>query len=241
MKTVQGLASGVPGLRLVRGGERPVERVRVDSRRVEENDLFVAIPGERTDGMRFAAEAIERGACGVVGSGGSPPHEHGAWLVAEDARLAAALLASRAWDDPSSRLDVIGITGTDGKTTTTFLLRAILEAAGRQGGDRRDARCFPPGRAARAVANDSRGTRPAGGSRAGRGSGGGGRRHRGLVARPRPAPGRRDAFRGGGVSESLAGAPRLARHGRGLRPFEDAPSSRSASRKARPRTVHARC
>jgi UDP-N-acetylmuramoyl-L-alanyl-D-glutamate--2,6-diaminopimelate ligase len=131
MVTVADLALGIGDLRVLRGGDLPVAKVRVDSRSVGPGDLFVAIPGEREDGIRYARSARERGAVGVVAPPDREPLEDGAWLTAEDVRLAAALLASRAWGDPSSKLDVLAVTGTNGKTTTSFLVHSIWGAAGR--------------------------------------------------------------------------------------------------------------
>jgi UDP-N-acetylmuramoyl-L-alanyl-D-glutamate--2,6-diaminopimelate ligase len=131
-QTLSRLAGDVPGVRIVRGGERIVSRVRVDSRRIEPGDLFVAIPGSRDDGLRYADEALDRGAVGVLGTPDAEPPARGAWLTAEEPRLAAAHLAARAWGRPSDRLEVCGFTGTNGKTTATFLLRSIAEAAGRR-------------------------------------------------------------------------------------------------------------
>ena len=126
------LAEGLEGLRVERGADVRVSRVRIDSRAVTPGDLFVAVPGQTHDGAQFIPEALSRGASGIVtpASGQAPPD--GAWIVAEDPRLAAALLAARAWGDPSHRLDVLGVTGTNGKTTTSFLVRAIGLAAGRE-------------------------------------------------------------------------------------------------------------
>lgn len=132
LNSILDLTKGLPGLRVLRGGERPVRYVRIDSRRVEPGDLFVALRGRTDDGLRHAPAALSRGAVGVVAPPDAPPLPDSAWIVAEDPRLAAALLADRAWGHPSGRLDVIGITGTNGKTTTTFLLRSILEAARRR-------------------------------------------------------------------------------------------------------------
>jgi UDP-N-acetylmuramoyl-L-alanyl-D-glutamate--2,6-diaminopimelate ligase len=132
LTSVDDLARGLPGLRVLRGGGRPVRRVRIDSRRVEPGDLFVAVRGRTDDGLRHAPAALSRGAVGVVAPPDASPIADAAWIVADDPRLAAALLADRAWGHPSGRLDVVGVTGTNGKTTTTFLLRAILEAAGRK-------------------------------------------------------------------------------------------------------------
>ncbi len=130
--TVDGLTRGLRGVRVVRGGEAPVARVRIDSRAVEPGDLFVAISGMQADGLRFADEALARGAAGIVAPVDATPRADGAWITAEDPRLAAALLAARAWDHPSRTLAVCGFTGTNGKTTATWFLRAIAKAAGRR-------------------------------------------------------------------------------------------------------------
>jgi UDP-N-acetylmuramoyl-L-alanyl-D-glutamate--2,6-diaminopimelate ligase len=102
-----------------------------DSRRVIPGSVFVALRGQHADGAAFAAQAVARGAAVVVAETGAPPGVTAAWITVPDARLALALLADRFYGEPSQALAVIGITGTNGKTTTAFLLRAILEAAGR--------------------------------------------------------------------------------------------------------------
>jgi UDP-N-acetylmuramoyl-L-alanyl-D-glutamate--2,6-diaminopimelate ligase len=99
-----------------------------DSRRVEPGMVFVALRGLKEDGVRFAPQAIAAGAIAVVaetpGSGGLP------WIVVRDARLALALLAAEFFGHPSRQMQVVGITGTNGKTTTSYLVSAIFEAAG---------------------------------------------------------------------------------------------------------------
>lgn len=99
-----------------------------DSRRVGPGTLFFCAPGERFDRHDFAAEAVGRGAVALVVERelavGVPQ------VVVEDARAAMAPLAARFWGDPTAELKVVGITGTNGKTTTAFLAREILEAAG---------------------------------------------------------------------------------------------------------------
>ena len=126
------LVRDIPGVRIVRGAGVPVRFVRIDSRRIRPGDLFVALKGAKDDGLRHVPEALARGAVAVLAAAGETPVSDVPWLAADDPRLAAALLADRAWNHPSGRLDVIGITGTNGKTTTTFLLRSILEAAHRR-------------------------------------------------------------------------------------------------------------
>jgi UDP-N-acetylmuramoyl-L-alanyl-D-glutamate--2,6-diaminopimelate ligase len=104
-----------------------------DSRRVRPGDLFVARPGRRTDGHEHAPAAVKAGAVALLVE---RPHPNVAvpQLVVRDA--AAALGVAAAWrvGDPSRRLGVVGITGTDGKTTTAYLTRTVLEAAGHRVG-----------------------------------------------------------------------------------------------------------
>ncbi len=110
-----------------------VQRVDYDSRRVREGSLFVAIPGGRADGHDFVPQAVRAGACGVLVerplSGVAVPQ-----LVVRAARPALATAAAWLEGFPAARLGVVGITGTDGKTTTCFLVRAMLEAAGQRCG-----------------------------------------------------------------------------------------------------------
>ncbi|HMJ74160.1 MAG TPA: UDP-N-acetylmuramoyl-L-alanyl-D-glutamate--2,6-diaminopimelate ligase [Solirubrobacterales bacterium] len=90
--------------------------------------LFFCVPGEKVDGHEFAAAAVEAGASGLVVERELPELEV-AQVVVEDARAAMAPLAARFYGDPTGELMVAGITGTNGKTTTAFLLREILETA----------------------------------------------------------------------------------------------------------------
>jgi UDP-N-acetylmuramoyl-L-alanyl-D-glutamate--2,6-diaminopimelate ligase len=104
-----------------------------DSRAVRPGDLFVALPGAHTDGRRHVAEAQARGARAVVAAAaveaGGPP-----LVVVEDPRRVLGLVAARLAGDPSAALTLVGVTGTNGKTTTTYLLEAIWRAAGRTTG-----------------------------------------------------------------------------------------------------------
>jgi len=99
-----------------------------DSRKVGAGTLFFCVPGEKVDGHEFAAAAVEAGASGLVVERELPELEV-AQVVVEDARAAMAPLAARFYGDPTGELMVAGITGTNGKTTTAFLLREILETA----------------------------------------------------------------------------------------------------------------
>jgi UDP-N-acetylmuramoyl-L-alanyl-D-glutamate--2,6-diaminopimelate ligase len=111
----------------------PVHSITDDSRAVTEGSLFVAVKGERVDGHGFVEQAIKAGAVAVVAQGLSPSGPLPFVRVA-DSRKALGLLGSRFHGDPSARLKMIGVTGTNGKTTTTYLCKALLEGVGRQVG-----------------------------------------------------------------------------------------------------------
>jgi UDP-N-acetylmuramoyl-L-alanyl-D-glutamate--2,6-diaminopimelate ligase len=100
-----------------------------DNRTVEPGGLFFCVPGFTRDGHDFAPDAVARGAAALVVQrplGLGVPE-----VVVEDVRSAMAVAAARFFGDPTASMDVVGVTGTNGKTTTAFLVRALLEAAGR--------------------------------------------------------------------------------------------------------------
>src|SRR3954454_8416872 len=109
--------------------ETEISGLAYDSGRVGEGTLFFCVRGQTRDGHEFAPAAVAAGAAALV------VEEDLELPVAQvrvaDARAAMAPLAARFWGDPTAELQVAGITGTNGKTTTAFLLREILEAAGR--------------------------------------------------------------------------------------------------------------
>lgn len=110
-------------------------RVVYDSRQVTPGSLFVAVPGFRQDGHRFVADAVTLGATVVVVETPPPALPAGvAVLQVPSSRRALSALAALLYDNPSHRLQMIGVTGTNGKTTTTTLIRAILQQAGRRVG-----------------------------------------------------------------------------------------------------------
>jgi UDP-N-acetylmuramoyl-L-alanyl-D-glutamate--2,6-diaminopimelate ligase len=115
-------------------GARPVEiaDLSYDSRKVGPDAAFFCVAGERVDGHSLAWEAIERGAAALVVEreleAGVPQ------LVVDDVRASMAVAADAFFGEPTKELDVAGVTGTNGKTTTAFLLQAMLEAAGRSSG-----------------------------------------------------------------------------------------------------------
>lgn len=111
-------------------GEQVVTAIAYDSRRVANGAIFVAVRGRHFDGARFASDAATRGAVLVVSASTRPDGASVPWLTVADARLALAELAAAFYGDPSADLTVVGVTGTNGKTTTTYLLSAIFDAAG---------------------------------------------------------------------------------------------------------------
>jgi UDP-N-acetylmuramoyl-L-alanyl-D-glutamate--2,6-diaminopimelate ligase len=107
-----------------------VNAVVYDSRAASSGSLFVALRGQQADGTAFARDAIARGAIAVVSESPAPEGITVPWVGVADARLALAALAASFYQEPSEKLALVGITGTNGKTTTSYLLQAIFEAAG---------------------------------------------------------------------------------------------------------------
>ena len=107
-----------------------VTGIAYDSRRVVRGNVFVALKGLHNDGTAFARDAIERGAAVIVSEKLAPEDVTVPWVAVDDARRALALLAATFYRNPSAEMQVVGITGTNGKTTTSFLVASILEAAG---------------------------------------------------------------------------------------------------------------
>ena len=101
-----------------------------DSRQVREGTLFAAIKGATVDGHRFIDDVMRRGAAGIISEYDPPEGFAGAWLKVADTRVALAKAASIISGEPSHKLDLVGVTGTNGKTTTTYLCYALAEAAG---------------------------------------------------------------------------------------------------------------
>lgn len=96
-----------------------------DTRSLQPGALFVALPGYRFDGNDFIKEAIEKGAVAVVCA--HAPSQAGPWLVVEDPRASLAVLSANWFGHPAKEMTILGVTGTNGKTTTTYLLKAMLE------------------------------------------------------------------------------------------------------------------
>jgi UDP-N-acetylmuramoyl-L-alanyl-D-glutamate--2,6-diaminopimelate ligase len=108
----------------------PIEGLDFDSRRVGPGWLFFAFPGAKADGRQFAADALGKGALAVVSESGPRPELAQRWIQVEHGRKALALASRNFYGRPDERLALTGITGTNGKTTTSYLVDAILRAAG---------------------------------------------------------------------------------------------------------------
>ncbi|HYE24518.1 MAG TPA: UDP-N-acetylmuramoyl-L-alanyl-D-glutamate--2,6-diaminopimelate ligase [Clostridia bacterium] len=118
---------------LSRQGDAGIQGVDYDSRRVGPRFAFVAMRGETTDGNRYIDQAIAAGAVAVITDAQEqPPRPDVAWAVVPHGRRALARVSANFYRRPAERLRITGITGTNGKTTTTFITEAILRAAGRK-------------------------------------------------------------------------------------------------------------
>ncbi|MHB8781219.1 MAG: UDP-N-acetylmuramoyl-L-alanyl-D-glutamate--2,6-diaminopimelate ligase [Candidatus Geothermincolia bacterium] len=125
------LVQGSPELRLAGAADIPITGIAYDSRLVEPGYLFVAVRGYTTDGHGFIQDALDRGAVAVALEEGAAARTGDAPVIsARDTRRALAQLAARYYGYPSRCLQVAGITGTNGKTTTAYLLEAMLRRAG---------------------------------------------------------------------------------------------------------------
>ena len=111
--------------------QRPIAGLDYDSRRVARDFLFFAFPGSRTDGRKFAADAVSRGAAAIVSETEAPADILAPWIRVEHGRRALAIASRNFYGQLDRRLVVTGITGTNGKTTTAYLMDSILRAAGK--------------------------------------------------------------------------------------------------------------
>lgn len=110
--------------------ETPVTSICTDSRRVSRGAVFFAMSGTRTDGHHYIEEAIDRGAAAIVSELPGRHHCNAAWVRVRDVRKALADAARRYHGNPQRELGIVGVTGTNGKTTVTYLTKYLLEKAG---------------------------------------------------------------------------------------------------------------
>jgi len=121
---------GIPVLARSGSGGEEIAGIAYNSKAVKPGFLFAALPGAARNGMDFVAEAVANRAAAVLSAWPKPPAADAIWVQVADAREALALAAANFYGHPSDRMKVVGITGTKGKTTTTFILEEILRAAG---------------------------------------------------------------------------------------------------------------
>ena len=107
------------------GQDVEITSLTSDTRSLVPGGLFAALKGTRTDGTQYISQALDRGAAAVLCE--KAPDFPGPWLVAKDARQAYGLLCANWFDNPADRLTLLAVTGTNGKTTTTYLLKHLLE------------------------------------------------------------------------------------------------------------------
>ncbi len=128
---LQDLLKGVAVLESTAAPDTEINEVRYDSRAVQPGDLFVAIRGYATDGHQYIGKALEQGAAAIVceeAPAGAPA------VVVENARRALAEIAANRFGHPADSMTMLGVTGTNGKTTTTYLVKHMLEDAGHKVG-----------------------------------------------------------------------------------------------------------
>ena len=130
---LQQLFEAVPGAQFFGNRDLETSGLEYDSRRVAAWQVFFAIRGLKQDGAQFIPEALSRGAIAIAyetSPNSLPGGETPVWVQVPDARKAMALAANRFYGYPSRQMKLVGITGTNGKTTVAYVLAGILRAAG---------------------------------------------------------------------------------------------------------------
>ncbi len=107
--------------------DREISSITYDSRKIKENSLFIAISGEQNDGHDYILEAINSGATAVIANGRAPVTDMVPIIQVKNPRKVMSKVASNFYHNPSKGLNVIGVTGTNGKTTTTQIVDHIIK------------------------------------------------------------------------------------------------------------------
>ena len=112
-----------------------IKKVEYDSRKVSENDAFLCITGFKTDGHKYALNAVKSGASVIFCEKEIEGIDENVTVIKfENTRKALAHIAAEFYGRPSERMNVVGVTGTNGKTTTTFLIKSVLDKIGHKTG-----------------------------------------------------------------------------------------------------------
>ena len=111
---------------------KEINKIEYDSKKIEKDDMFVAINGYKDNGIKYIDEAIEKGACAIVYQDEIEKRENITYIKVEDSRIALAIMSATYYGNPARKLKIIGVTGTKGKTTTTYMIRDIMLASGKK-------------------------------------------------------------------------------------------------------------
>jgi UDP-N-acetylmuramoyl-L-alanyl-D-glutamate--2,6-diaminopimelate ligase len=133
VRNLKELLAALPSKKIFGETDFDIKKIEYDSRKINAGDLFVAIPGFKEDGHKYIHSALEGGAIGVVAQRDGD-YKAKVKVIVPDAREALALLSCRFFDSPSEKLKVVGVTGTNGKTTITYQVKSILEKDGEKVG-----------------------------------------------------------------------------------------------------------
>lgn len=121
--------AGIPGVNTSGNPDENIRGIAYSSKTVLSGDLFAALKGEKADGYDFIGEAVDRGAVAVLADREKPEYFPKTWIQVINSRIALALCAANFYAHPSQKLKVVGITGTKGKTTVTYILEEIFKKA----------------------------------------------------------------------------------------------------------------
>lgn len=121
--------AGIPVVNIRGNTDENIHGISYSSKTVQPGDLFAALKGEKADGYDFIGEAVDRGAIAVLSDREKPENFPKTWIQVLNSRVALALCAANLYAHPSQKLKVVGITGTKGKTTVTYILEEIFKKA----------------------------------------------------------------------------------------------------------------